>query len=59
MEVEGLVGIIGNYGLCGAITAYFLVRDWKFNTNLIQTMTTLTETVSALKDTVKMLHKVE
>ena len=42
--------MIINNGLAVVIVAYFLFRDWKFHDNLQVTLTTLIETVDALKE---------
>lgn len=57
MEIETIVSIISNYGMAFAVTVYFLVRDWRFNDNLIETMQTLKDAVDSMKETMTLLHK--
>ena len=59
MEIQALVDLISNYGMAFMVTIYFLYRDWKFNSTLLETMTALKDTVSALDTTVHRLHSEE
>lgn len=52
MEMEQLVKLFVNNGVAVAVVVYFLARDWKFNDELHKTLTTLIDTVDALKDLV-------
>ena len=54
-----MVSIISNYGMAFAVTTYFLVRDWKFNSSLLETMQTLKDAVDSMKETMKLLHNGE
>ena len=57
--MEQLVELFVNNGVAVAVVIYFLARDWKFNDELHKTLTTLIDTVDALKDIVDigMEHK--
>lgn len=50
--MEQLATLILNNGVAVAIIAYFIYRDNKFMATLQNTLTTLVDTVEALKDTV-------
>lgn len=50
--MEDLVNLIVNSGVTVVIIAYFMVRDYKFMSQLQSTLTTLVDTVNALKDVV-------
>lgn len=50
--MEQLVELFVNNGVAVAVVIYFLARDWKFNDELHKTLTTLIDTVEALKDIV-------
>ena len=49
MDFENVINTIINNGKAIAVTAYFLFRDWKFNENMITTLTALKEAVTSLK----------
>ena len=49
MDFENVINTIINNGTAIAVTAYFLFRDWKFNENMITTLTALKEAVTSLK----------
>ena len=53
MEFEALVNLLTNTGVTLVVLGYFLVRDYKFMQTLSDTLTTLVNTVDALKDCVK------
>lgn len=50
--MEQIVELFVNNGVAVAVVVYFLARDWKFNDELHKTLTTLIDTVDALKDLV-------
>lgn len=52
MEIKDLVDIFVNNGVSIAVIAYFCVRDWKFQSTLQQTLTTLVNTIDMLRDTI-------
>lgn len=49
---EPIVNMIVNHGVAITVVVYFLYRDWKFHDNLQVALTTLIETVDALKEVV-------
>ena len=53
MEVKELVNMIQNTGVTVVIIGYFIFRDYKFMGTLKDTLTTLVNTVSTLKDVVQ------
>lgn len=59
MDWEALVNVAMNNGMAIVVTLYFLYRDWKFNSTLLETMTSLKETVTNLNQTVYRLHNGE
>ena len=55
--MEDLVNLIVNSGVTVVIIAYFMFRDYKFMNQLQNTLTTLVDTVSALKDVLRFDEK--
>lgn len=53
MEVKELVNMIQNTGVTVVIIGYFIFRDYKFMGTLKDTLTTLVNTVSTLKEVVQ------
>lgn len=51
--MDEIVNLFVNNGVAVAVVIYFLMRDWKFNDELHKTLTTLIDTVDALKDVVE------
>lgn len=50
--MEEIINLIVNNGVAVTVVIYFMYRDWKFQETLQQTLTTLVDTVDALKDTI-------
>lgn len=57
MELETIVNLIMNNGMCIVIVAYFMYRDFKFMDTLKTTLNTLVDTVESLKDLVHDIDK--
>lgn len=57
MEIETIVNLIMNNGMCIVIVAYFMYRDFKFMDTLKTTLNTLVDTVESLKDLVHDIDK--
>lgn len=57
--MEDLVNLLVNSGVTVVIIAYFMLRDYKFMSQLQNTLTTLVDTVNALKDIVREERKEE
>ena len=53
MEMKELVNMIQNTGVTVVILGYFIFRDYKFMGTLKDTLTTLVNTVSTLKEVVQ------
>lgn len=53
MEFEAIVNLLTNTGVTIVVLGYFLIRDYKFMHSLSDTLTTLVNTVDALKEFVK------
>lgn len=53
MEMKELVTMIQNTGVTVVIIGYFIFRDYKFMGTLKDTLTTLVNTVSTLKEVVQ------
>lgn len=51
--MNDLVNLIVNNGIAVVVVAYFLVRDYRFNDNMIKTMTTIQNTLVALTDQIE------
>lgn len=50
--MEEIINLLVNNGVAVSVVVYFMYRDWKFQETLQQTLTTLVDTVDALKDTI-------
>ena len=57
--MDEIVNLILNSGVTVVILAYFIYRDNKFMTTLTQTLTTLVDTVEGLKQSMKLLDRLE
>ena len=57
--MEDIVDLLVNSGVTVVIIAYFMLRDYKFMSQLQSTLTTLVDTVNALKEIVKDERKEE
>lgn len=55
--MNDIVNLIVNNGVAVTVVAYFLVRDYRFNDNMIKTMTTIQNTLVALTDQIE--HKMK
>lgn len=51
--MNDIVNLIVNNGVAVTVVAYFLVRDYRFNDNMIKTMTTIQNTLVALTDQIE------
>lgn len=49
MELNTVVDLIGNYGMAFVLMAYFLVKDWKQTTEIIETLNSIREVLAELK----------
>lgn len=52
MELNEIVNLVMNSGMAIVVVAYFIVRDWRFQSTLEQTLSTLVNTVNGLKEIV-------
>ena len=50
--MNDIVDLIVNNGIAVVFVAYFLFRDYKFNNELIKTLTTIQNTLTAVADDV-------
>lgn len=50
MELNEIVNLVMNSGMAIVVVAYFIVRDWRFQSTLEQTLSTLVNTVNGLKE---------
>lgn len=50
MELNEIVNLIMNSGVCVLTIAYFMYRDFKFMGQLTTTLQTLVDTVNCLKE---------
>lgn len=51
-NMNDIVDLIVNNGIAVVVVAYFLFRDYKFNNELIKTLTTIQNTLTAVADDV-------
>lgn len=49
MEIATIGDAIVNYGLTFVLISYFLVKDWKFNQAIIDTLANIREVLVELK----------
>lgn len=49
MEIATIGDALVNYGLTFVLIAYFLVKDWKFNQAIIDTLANIREVLVELK----------
>lgn len=52
MELNEIINLVMNSGMAIVVVAYFIVRDWRFQSTLEQTLSTLVNTVNGLKEIV-------
>ena len=57
--MEDIVNLLLNTGVSISVIAYFMYRDLKFMGTLQITLQTLVDTVSALKESVRIFEKKE
>lgn len=57
--MEDLVNLLVNSGVTVVIIAYFMFRDFKFMSQLQNTLTTLVDTVNTLKELVQTKERRE
>ena len=60
--MEGMQEIVimaSNVGMCVVITAYFLIRDWKFQGTIIEALGKLAAVTENINQTITRLHKEE
>lgn len=53
MDITEVIKLIVDNGVTIAILAYFCVRDWKFMNTLVETLATLSSTVTTIKDMIE------
>lgn len=58
METEALTNLILNSSVTIVVIAYFMYRDNKFMVELQRTLTTLVDTVDALKEAIQSSQRV-
>ena len=49
MEINTIADLIGNYGMAFVLMAYFLVKDWKQTTEIVNTLGAIREVLAELK----------
>ncbi len=56
--MEELVNLFVNNGVAVAVIVYFMYRDFRFQATLQQTLTTLVDTVDALREAIEKRNEV-
>lgn len=51
--METLVELLVNNGIAVVVVAYFLFRDYRWNNELLKTLTTIQTTLTAIADDMK------
>lgn len=57
--MQEIVSMASNVGMCVVITAYFLIRDWKFQGTIIEALGKLAAVTENINQTITRLHKEE
>lgn len=55
--INDIVTLASNVGMCVVITAYFLIRDWKFQGTIIEALGKLAAVTENINQTINRLHK--
>lgn len=55
-NISEIVTMASNVGMCVVITAYFLIRDWKFQGTIIEALAKLTAVTDNINKTIDRLH---
>lgn len=53
--MESIINLMVNNGIAVVVVAYFMIRDYKFNNELIKTMTTITDSLNEIAEKIKEL----
>jgi len=56
-NINEIVSMASNVGMCVVITAYFLIRDWKFQGTIIEALGKLAAVTENINQTINRLHK--
>lgn len=56
-SMQEIVSMASNVGMCVVITAYFLIRDWKFQGTIIEALGKLAAVTEQINQTIARLHK--
>lgn len=59
MEMNDIVSLFVNNGVAVAVIVYFMIRDYKFISQLTILIQQLTDTVKDVEETMKRFRKVE
>ena len=51
--MNDIVNLIVNNGIAVVVVAYFMIRDYKFNNELIKTMTQIQDNLNTITDKLK------
>lgn len=56
-NINEIVTLASNVGMSVVITAYFLIRDWKFQGTIIEALGKLAAVTEQINQTITRLHK--
>ena len=59
MEMNDIVSLFVNNGVAVAVIIYFMIRDYKFITQLTLMIQQLNDTVRDVEDTIKRLKRID
>lgn len=59
MEMSDIVSLFVNNGVAVAVIIYFMIRDYKFISQLTMLIQQLTDTVKDVEETMKKFRRVE
>lgn len=59
MEMNDIVSLFVNNGVAVAVIIYFMIRDYKFISQLTMLIQQLTDTVKDVEETMKKFRRVE
>lgn len=56
MKMNDIINLMVNNGIAVVVVAYFMIRDYKFNNELIKTMTQIQDSLNAITNKIKGMN---
>ena len=54
--MNDIINLMVNNGIAVVVVAYFMIRDYKFNNELIKTMTQIQDSLNAITNKIKGMN---